>query len=293
MVSSKETGVEAAALPLAGVRVLVADDSAANRRFLEWCLERAGASVELVDDGAALLGALTVPVGRDAALIDPAPADIVLTDVEMPALDGLTATRLLRRLGCSLPIVALTARAAPGDVDECLAAGCTAFSSKPVEAEVLLSLVRELVHGGGRARPADGEAPSSAHRSAPETAAAPGAEAAAIATLQSDFADDPEMADLIDAFVGGLPSTVASIEAAHSSGQLEELGRLAHQLKGAGGSYGYPSLTDAARAVEADVRSGTSADALEAKVEHLAALCRAAVRARETSLPEPLHEGTA
>ena len=290
MVSSKETGAEAEVPPLAGVRVLVADDSAANRRFLEWCLERAGASVETVDDGTALLGALTVPAGRDAALVDPAPADIVLTDVEMPTLDGLTATRLLRRLGCSLPIVALTARAAPNDVDECLAAGCTAFGSKPIEAETLLSLVSELVHGDGAQRPtgvADASSAASATGTRPAPAAgATGVEAVAVDMLHSDFADDPDMAELIDAFVDGLATTIAGIEAALASGRLDELARLAHQVKGAGGSYGFPSLTDAARAVEADVRSGAAADALEAKVEHLAALCRAAIRARRTPLSE-------
>ena len=104
--------------------------------------------------------------------------------------------------------------------------------------------------------------------------------------LHSDFADDPDMAELIDAFVDGLATTIAGIEAALASGRLDELARLAHQVKGAGGSYGFPSLTDAARAVEADVRSGAAADALEAKVEHLAALCRAAIRARRTPLSE-------
>lgn len=284
MISSNETAAGPETLPLAGVRVLVADDSAANRRFLEWCLERAGAVVETVDDGSELLGALTVPAGRAAALIDPAPADIVLTDVEMPTLDGLTATRLLRRLGCSLPIVALTARAAPGDVDECLAAGCTAFSAKPIEAEALLSLVGELVCGGAATLR------STASGSAP--APRPGADvsdAASAAALHSDFADDPEMAELIDVFVGGLADTVSSIEAAYASGRHDELGRLAHQLKEAGGSYGFPSLTDAARAVEAAVRSGAAAGVLEAEVVRLAALCRAAIRARGL----PLHEGSA
>src|SRR5690606_32717020 len=151
MVHSKDTPGPAEGLPLAGVRVLVADDAAATRRFPEWCLARAGASVETVANGVELLAPLTVPGARVATLVDPPPADIVLTDVEMPTLDGLAATRLLRRLGCALPIVALTARTAPGDVDDCLASRCDAVSPQPVPAEVLLALVRGPV-GHGRPR---------------------------------------------------------------------------------------------------------------------------------------------
>src|SRR5690606_19038048 len=171
-------------------------------------LARAGASVETVANGVELLAALTVPGARDATLVDPPPADIVLTDVEMPTLDGLAATRLLRRLGCALPIVALTARTAPGDVDDCLAAGCDAFSPKPIDAEVLLALVRELVHNGSRRGASNGaDAPSSSPRES-RTGTTPvpfGIEANAADALHSDFADDPDMAELIDAFVGNLP----------------------------------------------------------------------------------------
>src|SRR5690606_15247193 len=123
-------------------------------------------------------------------------------------LDGLAATRLLRRLGCALPIVALTARTAPGDVDDCLAAGCDAFSPKPIDAEVLLALVRELVHNGSRRGASNGaDAPSSSPRES-RTGTTPvpfGIEANAADALHSDFADDPDMAELIDAFVGNLP----------------------------------------------------------------------------------------
>lgn len=289
MVSSNEMAGASGGEPLAGVRVLVADDSAANRRFIAWCLEKAGAKVDVVEDGTGLLGALTVPGEAGASLIAPEPADVVLTDVEMPVIDGLTATRLLRRLGCRLPIVALTARTESGDADECLGAGCDAFSSKPIEAEALLSLVANLLNrpGGAAGEPgAIGREPDAAagrepggSGSAVEPAEAPGSDATKPEeTLRSELADDPDMVELVESFVGGLAETVEKIEAALSAEQTDELARLVHQLKGAGGSYGFPAITQTARDAEAAIRSGAGSETVAAGIARLTGLCRAAMR---------------
>jgi HPt (histidine-containing phosphotransfer) domain-containing protein len=104
--------------------------------------------------------------------------------------------------------------------------------------------------------------------------------------LTSQFADDPEMADLVEMFVSELPSRLEAIERAWSAGDGQGLRRMAHQLKGAGSGYGYPMVSEAAAAVEAALLAcGESSGASElagvrAKVEALTALCRRAASGR-------------
>ncbi|HEY8519052.1 MAG TPA: response regulator [Gammaproteobacteria bacterium] len=257
--SSPDSGAAAAERPLAGVRVLLAEDSGANRRFIAFCLERAGASVTAVEDGLRLVQALTVDWPAREVLADPPPADLVLTDVEMPGMDGYAATRLLRGLGCALPIVALTARTDPGETERCLEAGCDAHGAKPVDPERLIALCAQLVRGQGRRDAPDGGAPA-------DDAGA----------LRSELADDPEMRELVREFVAGLPEHVQALQASFEAGRLDALASRAHQLKGVGASFGFPSITDAAREVEARAKAGADRGALGEALERLIALCRAA-----------------
>lgn len=307
MATSKDMAGQAA---LAGVRILVAEDSAANRRFIVWCLEQAGARVVAVEDGGALLSALTLAAETGATLTRPAPVDLVVTDIEMPVLDGLAATRLLRRLGCSIPIVALTARTGAEDAEDCLASGCDAFSPKPVDADKLIALSASLLErhrlrtarslesdmsGAVASTSVDGGACTNTSTAFPATASSAAstedeaaeqrpADAAALtpggghAELRSELADDPDFADLLAHFVNGLPALVSNLETAFTNGQLDEFGRLVHQLKGAGGSYGFPSMTDAARAVEVQIHAGASPTELEPAIAQLLGLCKAAAR---------------
>ncbi len=113
------------------LRVLVAEDNAINARLIERMLQREGHSAVVVGDGNATLQALL-----DGTF------DIVLMDVQMPDVDGLEATRRIRKrethLGLDrLPIVALTAHAMPGDRETCLAAGMDGYVTKPVTLQAL------------------------------------------------------------------------------------------------------------------------------------------------------------
>lgn len=111
---------------VAGTRILVADDYFINQKIISRMLERLGCEVQIVADGAAAIAA-----------IQAATFDLVLMDCQMPVMDGYEATRELRRLGCTIPIVALTANAMPGDRELCLAAGMTDYLSKPVRTDDL------------------------------------------------------------------------------------------------------------------------------------------------------------
>ncbi|MBI1381102.1 MAG: PAS domain-containing protein [Planctomycetaceae bacterium] len=115
--------------------VLVVDDGPDNRRLVSHHLRRAGAEVQVAVDGrqALLEFARAEAEGR--------PFDLILSDMQMPELDGYELARTLRQLGARVPIVALTAAAMAEDRERCLSAGCDDYCSKPIEKETLLAAV--------------------------------------------------------------------------------------------------------------------------------------------------------
>ncbi len=97
-------------------------------------------------------------------------------------------------------------------------------------------------------------------------------------TLVSEFAGDPDMADLVGLFLDELPERIGAIRTALSAGDAEELQRRVHQLKGAGGGYGFPSISKAAAEVEAPLRAGErDLSVISSKVDALTALCERAL----------------
>ncbi|MVQ30721.1 response regulator [Ramlibacter pinisoli] len=129
-----------AALPLEARRVLLADDSAYNRRTVAAYLREAGATVHEVDHGMGVLEELD----GDGSF------DFVLMDLNMPGLDGLAAARTIRASGkpwASVPIVALTAHSDTSTLDAARQAGMDGFLTKPVEAAQLLDAIAQLLAG--------------------------------------------------------------------------------------------------------------------------------------------------
>ena len=120
-------------------RILIVEDDARNIFALSSVLEPKGAKLEIARNGREaldLLAASRAPGGR--------PIDLVLMDIMMPEMDGLTATREIRKQPQwkKLPIIALTAKAMKDDQEKCLAAGANDYIAKPLDVEKLLSLVR-------------------------------------------------------------------------------------------------------------------------------------------------------
>ncbi|MEM8710224.1 MAG: ATP-binding protein, partial [Planctomycetota bacterium] len=109
---------------LDGLRVLLAEDGRDNQLLISKVLTKAGAMVTCVDHGKAAVA----KIAQEGASFD-----LILMDMQMPIMDGYEATRALRGAECTLPIIALTANAMTQDRDECIAAGCTDYATKPVD----------------------------------------------------------------------------------------------------------------------------------------------------------------
>ena len=254
--------------PLEGVDILVVEDGADNRRLICHYLEAAGARVVDVPDGAAALEELARRHGEGRR-----PA-LVVSDIDMPVMDGCELAREATRRGLAPPMLALTAHALAEDRARCEAAGFSAYLVKPIDRQALLHTCVALVG-----------------RSQPVTAVTANATMNGDDGLMlSEFADDPDMHPLLAEFVGELPERMSQMNVLAAAGEHAELGRLAHQLKGAGGGYGYPAITEAAAELECAARESTVDPATVADaLARLAALCAAAAAALE--IPQACQAG--
>lgn len=127
------------------MKILVADDNETNRLVARTILEEAGHSVVEVCDGVAALNA-----ARDDLY------DLILMDVSMPELDGLSAARAIRKLPgrhAAVPLLALTAHAMPGDRERCIAAGMDDHIAKPINRAALLNSIGRWI--AARPKPAN------------------------------------------------------------------------------------------------------------------------------------------
>ncbi|MCB9885288.1 MAG: response regulator [Planctomycetes bacterium] len=131
--AGRKPSVQPAAQVAGPARVLVVEDGRDNQRLLRAFLRKAGYAVDLAEDGSQGCAAIASAIAADR------PYDAVIMDMQMPVMDGYTATRELRQRGVQVPIIACTAHAMAEDRERCLSAGCSDYVTKPIDREVLLA----------------------------------------------------------------------------------------------------------------------------------------------------------
>ncbi|MGO9115072.1 MAG: ATP-binding protein [Thermoguttaceae bacterium] len=238
------------ALPsLAGVRVLVVEDGSTNRKLIRLVLQRSGAEVTMAENGR---------IGADLAIKDP--FDLILMDMQMPVMDGYTATTLLRQHGLTTPIVALTAHAMKGDQDKCRATGCSGYVTKPIDTDLLVRTVAEMLGDTCRRPRRDGDASVQGGSTLSEgdsvgsvriSPPLPGESPKGTALLSTLPTEDPDFREIVEEFIQRLQDQLAAMQRAVDAQDLQELAQLAHWLKGAGGTAGFPVFTQPAKRLEA------------------------------------------
>ena len=250
-----------------GARVLLVEDNALNRRLASEILAEAGARVEVAENGRDAVEA----VSRQAY-------DLVLMDVQMPVMDGLDATRIIRRLPQSrgLPILAMTANAMQSDRQECLEAGMDDFLAKPIDSARLLDLLARHLERNSVAVSAK---PSPSPRSLPDQL--PGIEiAAALARIGPRPA---LLVELLQELVQSHGDAAQVIGDHIDAGRITEATRAAHTLKGTAANLGCEALSAAALDLEQSLKQG-GADAPARR--DAAAQAMATVRASVAQLPD-------
>jgi len=233
---------EPPATPRFATRVLVAEDNETNQVVVRGLLAQAGYhDVTIVGDGEEALAAMA-----DSAF------DLVLMDCRMPRIDGYEAARRLRAQGFTQPIIALTANAAAGERERCLAWGMNEYLSKPIDAVQLAHVLAEWT-GHPPVVP-----PPSAPAQPPRASGAQRVFERAQA-LERLGGDEELLRVALAAFRENAPKLLQSTQAAVAAGAAVDLRRHLHSLAGSASMVGAPSLQALAKEFEAQVDAGALA----------------------------------
>jgi CheY-like chemotaxis protein len=262
--AARERGPKpAAAQRLTGLHLLVAEDNPTNQQVIRELLVLEGATVRIAHDGAQAIAALAQ---------DDAPFDLVLMDLQMPVMDGLTATRIIRRdTGLqALPIVAMTANAMSSDRQACLDAGMNDHVGKPFDLDDLVRVLRR--HTGRAAAPAQTPGRFEIRLSSLQTEAAAAAGIELTSALVRLAGDGVTYTRMLELFVNDLQRMDQRLQAA----PLDEARLQLHTLRGLAATIGAPTLSAAAADAEKELAGQPSGSTLAQALQPVCAAVRAA-----------------
>jgi CheY-like chemotaxis protein len=227
---------------LVGTRILAAEDNQINQLVLEEMLTYEGALVTLVGNGRLAVEAIEKACDS---------FDLVLMDVQMPEMDGMEATRLIRLMAPDLPIIGQTAHALAADHDRCRAAGMTCTIAKPIEIEALIAAVWH--HSRYRA---DAEVIGPLVQA--RTDGTMSASVLDLRQLEQRYAGKPGfLVKLLGIALTSQATTPGDVRSSVTSGDMRQLEFLAHMVKGISGNLFADDLVALAQSTELAARSGS------------------------------------
>jgi signal transduction histidine kinase/DNA-binding response OmpR family regulator len=234
------------------LRILVADDVAANRQIAQAMLSGAGHVVEVAEDGVSALLALSN-----------GPFDAVLMDLQMPGMDGFEATRRIRALpppACSVPVIALTASALPDQIEATRRAGMDAHLVKPIDRQALLQILKRL--------PSRDRTPVAT--TTDEAPAAPYIDATTLDLLERELGHAAH--GILAEFVGEVRRALSLLTNASPTEKTDpsHVQHSAHRLVGAARTLGATRLASEAEALQRAARGGDPSPDLQASVISIA-----------------------
>ncbi len=211
---NKKIEVEQKALPKSRGEILLAEDDPSGQKLMKHLLNRMGYQADLASTGKQVLDKLQK---KDY--------HVVLMDMEMPEMDGFTATREIRKENRyqDLPIIALTAHAMKEHKEKTLNAGCTDYLSKPVNSTKLEKMLEKYM---------------------------PPVPVEKTETVQQSKEEDEMMAELAKFFVSDLGQRIQQFDLDVTSRNKDEVVRFGHSLKGTAGSYGFPKFSNIGSHIE-------------------------------------------
>ncbi len=213
------------------LRILLAEDNVVNQKLAIRLLEKLGYRADVAANGIEALEAL-----------ERQPYDLLLSDVQMPDMDGLEATRqiLARWPEGERPwIVAMTAEAMSGDRERCLEAGMNDYLAKPIRVDELVAAIKRSPRRGGATQPPVAEPLDGA------------IDEKVLARLAESLGGDAAfVSELIEQFVADTPDLVTAARAGLEAGDADEVRRAAHTLKSNAATFGAHELAERSRALE-------------------------------------------
>jgi PAS domain S-box-containing protein len=189
------------------LHILLVEDNEDNRTLIGFYLNKTEHRIDIAENG-------EVAVGKFKANR----YDLVLMDIQMPVLDGYSATKLIRAYELQhrlerTPVLALTAYALKEEMEKCLKVGCDAHLTKPIKKDKLLAVINEY----SLIKPA--------------------------ASIGLELHIDPDLLPLIPNYLKNRASDIAAMQQALSDGDFELIHRLGHSMKGSGGGYGLDKIS--------------------------------------------------
>ncbi|MDQ6997404.1 MAG: ATP-binding protein [Mariprofundus sp.] len=235
---------------LQGAHVLLVEDNEINQQVADGLLSKAGVNLHIVHNGKQAVGAV-----KSKAF------DAVLMDMQMPVMDGLTATRLIRADGAfaQLPIIAMTANAMSADQQACIDAGMNDHISKPIDPGVLYNtLARWITHSASNEIDLSGSAASNTQ---PDDIEFSGLQGIDIDDGLQRLADDKQLyRQILCSFRDSQGDSIQRMQVAVAADDYASAGSIAHILKGLAGNIGAKVLMQQIATLESALSTGEPVD---------------------------------